>query len=80
MEIDLRRFRIADRKIVRSRRNLRKSARREPIAPQIFWVAGIALLLVAEALIVGRLASTRADMHCASQLASRGGVAQLRVR
>jgi hypothetical protein len=80
MVLDLRRFRIADRKIVHAARNSRKSAHAEPAAPQIFWIAGIALLLLAEALILGGLASMNTDLRGAGQFASRGARAPVKAR
>jgi hypothetical protein len=72
MELDLRRFRIVGRKIDQSARNSRKVDRLEPVAPQLFWIAGISLLLLAEALILGGLASMNTDLRGAGQVAARG--------
>lgn len=80
MEIDLRKFRIADSAIVRTKPNSDARRDREPRAPQIFWIAGISLLLLAEALILGGLASVSADLRGAGQLAARSARAQLRAR
>jgi hypothetical protein len=80
VQLDLRRFRTAGHKILHGGRNSRDPGAKEPIAPQIFWVAGISLLLLAEALILGGLASMHTELRGGGQFASRGLRAPLKAR
>jgi hypothetical protein len=80
MQLVLRRFRAVGRKILQARGQSRDARAREPVAPQIFWVAGISLLLLAEALILGGLASVSGDLRGAGQIASRGMRAPVKAR
>jgi hypothetical protein len=79
VQLDLRRFRTVGHKILHGGRNSRDPGVKEPIAPQIFWVAGISLLLL-EALILGGLASMHTDLRGGGQFASRGLRGPLKAR
>lgn len=53
MDDNLRRRRLSPRDLAAVERKAAESDRDEPLSPQVFWIAGILLLLFAEALIFG---------------------------